>query len=128
MARAKKPAALAALDGSASINPGRYKNGPLVTSGIGDCPDFLYDTDDCKARQAWRFFETHAPWLDSSHIGLVATACQMYGEVLAGVMLGVNKLQALRAMFITLGMTPTSAHTVVKPTEQTAEDKFFEDF
>lgn len=116
MGRPRKPTALQEAAGRTGVNPGRYtfrqQNEPDVDSKIGDPPDYILNTDENKARDAWRMYSIEIPWLNTSHRSLIEAASLIRGEILAGKMPGIQRLSLLRGILQSLGATPSDSSKV----------------
>lgn len=116
MARPRKPTALVVASGRDQVNPGRYKeriqNEPDVSTGIGDPPDYIKNTDECLARDAWRQFCIEIPWLNQSHTALLEAASLIRGDIMAGNSPGVPRLTLMRALLQSLGATPSDSSKI----------------
>lgn len=135
MARPRKPTALQEAAGRDKQNPGRYRdrksNAPTGLDGVGDPPDYLQDSNECKARSAWLEFAVELPWLTQSDRAILEAACLIRGDVIARQAVGVPRLTLLRGILQSLGATPADKSKVMaggsgddKPEEQ--EDIFAE--
>jgi len=132
MAKRKQTRAEAAISGDLAKNPQRYRavSDHFVMQGLGDPPDCLLDTDQSLARTAWRLFEAEAPWLDGSHRALIELAATLRGELLAGNVPGVQRINSLRQILMQAGLTPATASKVTPPDgdQRDSDDEFFDGF
>lgn len=115
--RPRKPTSLQVAAGRDTKDPGRYrerkKNEPSGLDGVGDPPDYIVDSKECKARSAWREFAIECPWLTQSDRALLEAASMIRGEIMAGGMPGVPRLTLLRGILQSLGATPADKSKVM---------------
>jgi hypothetical protein len=127
--RPRKPLAKAKIEGRDKIHAGRYsgRNEPKGTEGAGDPPDYLQDVDGNLTRTAWYLFTIEIPWLNSSHRSLLEMASLIRGEIIAGGMPGIQRLNALRMMLAQMGATPADATKVGVggKDDEDEDDEFF---
>ena len=124
MARPRIPRAKAAVEARDAKNPQRFKNRNEPTSDgeLGDPPEWLVDTETCKARSAWILFQREIPWLNESHRMLVGLAANIQGRVMANQECGVQALNLLRQCLGQMGATPSDASKVTLPGDDEEND------
>ncbi|MAZ17898.1 MAG: hypothetical protein CL535_16405 [Ahrensia sp.] len=130
MPRPRTPKAKAAVTGQAAVRRKKFegRNEPTVEDGLGDPPEWIQDTENNKAREAWQTLRTEIPWLNSSHRTLVATASNILGRMIAGQECGVQAMNLLRQCLGQMGATPADASKAgVKPDGEDGDegDEFF---
>ena len=110
------------------VNPARFdgRNGPLVTTPLGDPPEWLSESE----RKAWETFREELFWLNSSHRALLEIACNVRARLMVpsaeGV--GIQALNLLRQCLGQMGATPADASKVNLPDaegEKDPADKYF---
>lgn len=115
--RPRKPTALQVASGRDKQNPGRYrdrkKNEPTGLADVGDPPDYIKDTKECRARSAWKEFAIECPWLTQSDRALLEAASMIRGDIMAGQIVGVPRLTLLRSILQSLGATPADKSKVM---------------
>lgn len=131
MARPRKPLALAKIEGRDKVNAGRFKgrNEPSVNTPVGDPPPYIMDTEENKARSAWYEYAVELSWLNSSHRSLLEMASLIRGEIMAGRLPGIQRLNLLRQCLGSMGATPADASKVGaggNDDNKDPEDAFFE--
>jgi hypothetical protein len=124
MARPRVPRAKAEVEGSDKKNPQRFRDRkePKVDGPLGAPPHWIRDTDDCKAKSAWRVFERELPWLNQSHRTIVGMAAKIQGRIMAGEDIGVQAMNLLRQCLGQLGATPADASKITVPDGDGEED------
>lgn len=114
--RPRKPTSLQVAAGRDKQNPGRYrdrkKNEPDGLEGLGDPPDYIQDTNECKARTAWKTFAIECPWLTQSDRAIIEVACKIRGDLIAMQDVGVPRLTLLRGLLQSIGATPADKSKV----------------
>ncbi|QWY83556.1 terminase small subunit protein [Rhizobium phage RHph_X2_26] len=118
--RPRKPLALVKAEGRDVVNAGRFQDRAEVDEGsplLGEAPEWIQDTDECRGREAWDLFRSEAPWLKACHTFLVGAACQIQGRIMAMEPLDIKEINALRGMLSEMGLTPVTATKVMAPTE-----------
>lgn len=114
--RPRKPTALQEAAGRDKQNPARYRdrksNTPDGMGDLGDPPDYITDTPECKARSAWFAFAKELPWLNKSDTAILEAACMIRGDVMAKQAVGVPRLTLLRGLLQSLGATPADKSKV----------------
>lgn len=115
--RPRKPTALQVAAGRDKKNPGRYRdrktNAPTGLADVGDPPDYIKDTPECRARSAWKEFAIECPWLTQSDRALLEAASMIRGDIMAGQNVGVPRLTLLRGILQSLGATPADKSKVM---------------
>lgn len=115
--RPRKPTSLQVAAGRDVVHPERYrdrkKNEPTGLADVGDPPDYIKDTPECKARSAWREFAIECPWLTQSDRALLEAASMIRGDIMAGQAVGVPRLTLLRGILQSLGATPADKSKVM---------------
>lgn len=116
--RPPTPKAKALAAGRDVINAGRYKDREEAGQdlpGLGDAPEWIKNTEECMALDAWNVFKNEAPWLRQSHRMVVAMASNVYGCMIAGTGLSVQEMTLFKGLLSSLGMTPSDASKVMTP-------------
>lgn len=125
--RPRKPVALQVASGRDKQNPGRYrdrkKNEPTGLADVGDPPDYIKDTPECRARSAWKEFAIECPWLTQSDRALLEAASMIRGDIMAGQIVGVPRLTLLRGILQSLGATPADKSKVMSGAGGDDDDK-----
>jgi phage terminase small subunit len=108
MPRPRKPLALAKVEGRDKTHKSRYsgRNEPKGIGPIGDPPPHIQDVDGCLTRTAWIRFTIEIPWLQEADTSLLEMASLIRGEILAGGVPGIQRINALRMMLAQMGATP----------------------
>jgi len=117
MPRPRKPLAAARVEGRIEEKKARYagRNEYEATGPLGEPPAYITDTQDRKARSAWITFAAEIPWLTQRDRTLVEMACLIKGELMAGGMPGIQRLNLLRQILSQMGATPSDATKVSIP-------------
>ncbi len=104
----------AKANGAYARNPKRYQNNqPTDESPLGDCPDYIVDTAECKAKTAWKLLEIEGNYrLTFAHRALVEMCALVRGELIAGGQPGIHRLNFMRQCLNSMGMTPLTAGKV----------------
>ncbi len=122
MARARTPAAKAALTGAADKNPKRHRTRKEpATRPLGNPSTFL----DEHGRQAWEAYRLELPWLMESDRSLLEIAATVRGKLLSGGDVGVQSLSMLQSILSKLGASPADRTKVAVPDDEKEEDEFF---
>jgi phage terminase small subunit len=116
------PVAKAKVTGAASRNPKRHaKRADPKVGVLGGAPTHL----EVFARRAWERFRSELPWLTSADRALLEVACVIRADMLAGLPVGIQKLNTYQAVLSKLGATPTDRSKVSLPDEEPEKDEFF---
>lgn len=114
MAKPRNPLGKAKVEGRDKVHAGRFKNrtDAKADGPLGNPPAWLKDTQEIKAKAAWKLFEKELPWLNQSHRTLVGMAANIQGRIMAGQEVGVQAMNLLRQMLGQMGATPADASKV----------------
>lgn len=132
MARPRTPKAKAKVTGQAAVRRKKFeaRAEPKIDDAIGEPPSWIVDTNECKARTAWKTMSAEIPWLNSSHRALMEIASCIRGRLIAGGDVGVQALNLLRQCLGQMGATPADASKAgVTPDGEAQDpaDEFFDD-
>ena len=121
----RTPTDKAEVSGSASRNPGRFKDRsrPSGTRPLGD--PYARMTDEQKA--CWEEIQANCPWLHSAHRPLVRMASMWMAKLDENQEFGVNATNALSSLLSKLVATPSDESKVnhAGDGDEDPSDEFF---
>lgn len=125
MAKARLPAAKAAVSGSAIHDPQRFRGrgAPKHQRPLGE----PYANMTASEKKVWLEMAGDMPWLNSGHRLLVRLACHHAARLCGGKDFGVSATQALSSILSKLGATPVDETKVNhgEDGDEDASDRFF---